>query len=420
MGADYRGDPASAMLEVLDPEQNRTFRDHYLDLPFDLSKVLFICTANTLDTIPGPLLDRMDTISLSGYTEAEKLGIAKRYLLPKQLGLNGLKRSQLSLSDSMLRLDHPRVHARGRGAERSSGGSPTSAARRRPRLPGAARRSRVSTRSGCATGSARRLLGRGATAHRGARRGDRPRLHVGRRRRAVHRGDRVPGQGQADRHRPDRRRDAGVGARSALVGSLAHRGDGPAGGLVRDPRPPYPRARGSGAEGRAVGRCHDGDGDRLARPGRAGRRRRRHDRRDHADRAGAADRRDPREVARGAAGRAQAGDPAAGERAGARRAPARDALGDRVHPREHDRGRLRRRLRRQPAARARAVDRPRSSRSPRPPRTTDLPAALSRGRRSRRAERRQRAGPSLRRRHSSSNSLLPSRTNAISWVLPLP
>jgi ATP-dependent Lon protease len=103
LGSDYRGDPASAMLEVLDPEQNKTFRDHYLDLPFDLSKVLFICTANTLDTIPGPLLDRMDTISLSGYTEAEKLGIAKRYLLPKQLDANGLKRSQLTLSDTILR-----------------------------------------------------------------------------------------------------------------------------------------------------------------------------------------------------------------------------------------------------------------------------------------------------------------------------
>jgi ATP-dependent Lon protease len=103
MGSDYRGDPSSAMLEVLDPEQNRTFRDHYLDLPFDLSKVLFICTANTLDTIPGPLLDRMDTIELSGYTEAEKLAIAKRYLLPKQLEAAGLKRSQLSISDTVLR-----------------------------------------------------------------------------------------------------------------------------------------------------------------------------------------------------------------------------------------------------------------------------------------------------------------------------
>src|SRR5581483_9496152 len=103
MGADWRGDPASAMLEVLDPEQNRTFRDHYLDLPFDLSKVLFICTANTLDTILGPLLDRMDVIQLSGYTEDEKLGIAKRYLLPKQLEAHGLQKSQLQLSDKMLR-----------------------------------------------------------------------------------------------------------------------------------------------------------------------------------------------------------------------------------------------------------------------------------------------------------------------------
>jgi ATP-dependent Lon protease len=104
MGADFRGDPASAMLEVLDPEQNKNFRDHYLDLPFDLSKVLFICTANTLETIPGPLLDRMDTIQLSGYTEDEKLGIAKRYLVPKQLKAHGLTKSQLTISDKVLRV----------------------------------------------------------------------------------------------------------------------------------------------------------------------------------------------------------------------------------------------------------------------------------------------------------------------------
>jgi ATP-dependent Lon protease len=103
MGADWRGDPASAMLEVLDPEQNRAFRDHYLDLPFDLSKVLFICTANTTDTIPGPLLDRMDVIQLSGYTEDEKLGIAKRYLLPKQRDAHGLERNQITVPDRVLR-----------------------------------------------------------------------------------------------------------------------------------------------------------------------------------------------------------------------------------------------------------------------------------------------------------------------------
>jgi ATP-dependent Lon protease len=104
MGADIRGDPASAMLEVLDPEQHSNFRDHYLDLPFDLSKVLFICTANTTDTIPGPLLDRMDVIQLSGYTEDEKLGIARRYLVPKQLEAHGLNRNNLTFIEKALRL----------------------------------------------------------------------------------------------------------------------------------------------------------------------------------------------------------------------------------------------------------------------------------------------------------------------------
>jgi ATP-dependent Lon protease len=104
MGSDFRGDPASAMLEVLDPEQNKTFRDHYLDLPYDLSKVLFICTANQVETIPAPLLDRMDVIQLSGYTDEEKFGIAKKYLLPKQVEAHGLDPKQVSFTDNALKL----------------------------------------------------------------------------------------------------------------------------------------------------------------------------------------------------------------------------------------------------------------------------------------------------------------------------
>ena len=103
MGADYRGDPASAMLEVLDPEQNSSFRDHYLDVPFDLSRTMFICTANDMDRVPGPLRDRMEVIPLAGYTEEEKLQIAKRYLVPRQIERNGLKKSQVGFSDTGLR-----------------------------------------------------------------------------------------------------------------------------------------------------------------------------------------------------------------------------------------------------------------------------------------------------------------------------
>jgi ATP-dependent Lon protease len=103
LGADFRGDPASAMLEVLDPAQHHTFRDHYLDLPVDLSRVLFLCTANVLDTIPPPLLDRMEVIRLSGYTDDEKLHIARRYLLPRQIAENGLTPVQVEVTDDGLR-----------------------------------------------------------------------------------------------------------------------------------------------------------------------------------------------------------------------------------------------------------------------------------------------------------------------------
>lgn len=103
MAADYKGDPSSAMLEVLDPEQNKTFVDHYLEVPFDLSKILFVTTANSLSTIPGPLLDRMEIIEVSGYIEEEKLNIAQKYLLPKQIEENGLEEGFITIEESAMR-----------------------------------------------------------------------------------------------------------------------------------------------------------------------------------------------------------------------------------------------------------------------------------------------------------------------------
>ena len=103
MGSDYRGDPSAALLEVLDAEQNKTYRDHYMEIPCDLSDVLFMTTANTLDTIPRPLLDRMEIIELGSYTDEEKLMIAKNHLIPKQLKNHGLKKTQLRLTDNAVR-----------------------------------------------------------------------------------------------------------------------------------------------------------------------------------------------------------------------------------------------------------------------------------------------------------------------------
>ena len=146
MGADFRGDPSSAMLEVLDPEQNDSFRDHYLDLPFSLANVIFITTANNLDTVPGPLRDRMEVIQLAGYSEEEKLEIAKRYLVPRQVERNGLRRSMISFTDAGLRTiisDYTR-EAGVRQLEREIGSVCRKIARQVAERDGPARRRRIS------------------------------------------------------------------------------------------------------------------------------------------------------------------------------------------------------------------------------------------------------------------------------------
>ena len=128
MGMDFRGDPSSALLEVLDPEQNSTFNDHYLEVDYDLSNVMFVTTANTLN-IPPPLMDRMEIIRIAGYTEDEKLEIAKRHLLPNAMAKHGLDAKEWAVEDSALMSSSAATRAR-RACAISSVRSPTSRARR--------------------------------------------------------------------------------------------------------------------------------------------------------------------------------------------------------------------------------------------------------------------------------------------------
>ena len=205
LGRDFRGDPASALLEVLDPEQNSTFRDNYLDVPFDLSKVLFITTANVLDTIPDALRDRMEIIELQGYTEQEKVMIAFRYLIPRQVtGERSETRTDIHFTDEAVRSSDPAVHARSRRAQPG--------ARDRHDLPQAARgaspRGKRGRRGNHAGAWWRRFLGAprfrpdAEVAERTRRPGVAvgPGVDAGGRRRAVHRGGPHAGRQQGPHH----------------------------------------------------------------------------------------------------------------------------------------------------------------------------------------------------------------------------
>ena len=206
MGSDFRGDPSSAMLEVLDPAQNDSFRDHYLDVPFDLSDVMFIATANVLDTIPGPLRDRMETIQLAGYTVDEKRHIARRYLVNRQIRANGLKPKQIAFTDPALTaiIEEYTREAGVRNLEREIG---TGLPQGRPNLCRERRRGPEGQglrQAGARAARASPGIFRDPPEDQDPRGLDRTGLDADRRRRAFHRGDRDARQRQTGDHRPAR------------------------------------------------------------------------------------------------------------------------------------------------------------------------------------------------------------------------
>ena len=324
VGADWRGDPSAALLEVLDPAQNSTFRDHYLDVELDLSEVVFIATANMVDTIPGPLLDRMEVIRFDGYTVDEKASIARGYLWPRQRERNGLREDEVSIGDVVLETvitDYTR-EAGVRQLERELGKLLRKTA---TRIASA----KVEAPVDIALDELREALGRQQFYREAAERTAVPGVATGlavtghRRRRPLRRGDRGEGRREAGSDRPARRRDEGVGADRALLAPLAGGGARGRRGRVRA-GVPRPRPGGRDPEGRAERRDHDGDRAGLAPLGPCGQAHRGDDRRGDAAGPRAPDRRAEAEGARrsrrGADGRDHPGaePPGSRRRAGAR------------------------------------------------------------------------------------------------------
>ena len=262
LGADWRGDPSSALLEVLDPEQNGAFNDHYLEVDYDLSDVMFVTTANTL-RIPQPLLDRMEIIRIPGYTEDEKVEIARRHLIPKQMTAHGIRKTEWSISEDAIR-DLIRYYTREAGV-RNLEREIANLTRKAIKDILMKKTERVAvTRRNLEKYAGVRRFRFGEAESRGSGRGDdRARLDRSRRRVADDRGGDVARQGAGDRDRQARRRDEGIGPGGRELRQVAQpRLWHPAVG-VREARHPRPCAGGRDAQGRPVGRRRDGDLDRL-------------------------------------------------------------------------------------------------------------------------------------------------------------
>ena len=321
VGADYRGDPAAALLEVLDPAQNHTFRDHYLELDLDLSDVLFIATANVVEQIPSALLDRMELVTLDGYTEDDKVAIARDFLLPRQLERAALTADEVTVTDAALR-------------EIAANYTREAGVRQMERLLAKALR-KAATR--LATGETERvdideadlkdLLGRPRFTPEAHERTSVPGVATGLAVTGLG-GDVLfieasaqRGQGGADPDRPARRRDEGVGADRAVLRARARGRARRRPGVLRagDPRA---RAGRRDAQGRSVRGHHHGHRADLAGHRSPGALRGRHDRRGHPQRPGAADRRAQAEAARRPAQRPDRGVRAAAQRARPGRRPA--------------------------------------------------------------------------------------------------